>query len=67
MSKSNIEVTFKKIEEIRNEPFQKQKICFLCDKNSTHYVRINYIDDGGSVYICGNCIKKIYNKMEGIE
>lgn len=67
MSKSNVEVTFKKIEEIGNEPFQKQKICFLCDKNSTHYVRINYIDDGGSVYICGNCIKKIYNKMEGFE
>jgi predicted SprT family Zn-dependent metalloprotease len=67
MSKSNIEVTFKKIEEIGNEPFQKQKICFLCDKYSTRYVRINYIDDGGSAYICGKCIKKIYNKMEGIE
>ena len=64
MSKLNIEVTFTKIEVMRNEPFQKQKTCFMCDKNSTHYVRINYIDDGGCVHICGNCIKKIYNKSD---
>jgi predicted SprT family Zn-dependent metalloprotease len=65
MTKSNIEVTFKKMEVMGKELFQKQKICFLCDKYSTHYVKINYIDDGGAAYICGKCIKKIHNKMEG--
>lgn len=68
MSKTkNIVVTFKTINFIENEPFQKMKICFLCNNYSINYVKINYIDDGDSVYICRKCIKRIYKKMEGLE